>query len=189
MGKVIFHIGVGKTGTTSLQENLFNKLKNCANLGRPNHGNKLYQDFFYGITRAEDIDTNSYVELFVNFVKEKSAQQPISIISDEGLQNSRIYSYSIARLKSFFPDSEILITVRNQLTAIRSYYSHEGYRLKQVPAADEFNRRKQISFNEFLDYAIDAHDNTYLHYLKYKSLLRVIEQHFPKEKVLSILEV
>ena len=189
MSKIIFHIGVAKTGTTSLQRNLFNKLENCSNLGYPNNANELYQNFSYGIRVAEDIDVKNYIEPFADKVKEESMRCPLVIISDDGLQGrgTYVYSYPIARIKSFFPNAEIMITVRNQLTAIQSYYCYGGYRLKQVPAANEFNRKKQITFNEFLDYSIHNHGNTYLHYLKYQQLLRVIERHFSKEKIHVLL--
>ncbi|MCI5059444.1 MAG: hypothetical protein MRY79_00060 [Alphaproteobacteria bacterium] len=97
--EIYIHIGVGKTGTTTLQNNVFAQLPDVACLGRPNHLDQTYKDFMYGVRLAEDFEVKEYTQPFVQRVLESSAQKVI--ISDEALAFD-VSSHVARRLKELF---------------------------------------------------------------------------------------
>jgi hypothetical protein len=65
---VVFHVGVGESGTTSLQENLFNPLSKVACIGRPNDDPDLYRNFAYDVCKAEDYELDDFVLPFCDYL-------------------------------------------------------------------------------------------------------------------------
>ena len=65
---VVFHFGVGESGTTSLQENLFNRLSKVACIDRPNGGTDLYRNFAYGVCKAEDYQLDDFILPFRDYL-------------------------------------------------------------------------------------------------------------------------
>lgn len=182
MGKqIIIHIGVGKTGTTTLQSNVFNKLKNVSCLGRPNHLDNVYKDFIYGVRLAEDYEFQQYTQAFTERVK--NAEYNTVIISDENLAFD-VASHVARRLKILFPDAHILITIRNQETALISRYSGHEYFLKGTPVD---SRVKFISFDEFFDFHIKNHSTGYFRHVKYDDLTKSYASHFGGDRIHLLL--
>ena len=85
MSKLIIHIGVGKTGTTSLQNNLFINLPGYKCLGRPNHQRYEYRNFFKGIMTAESYELDHLAIPFCEIVNSYLESGVSVIISDECL--------------------------------------------------------------------------------------------------------
>ena len=63
------------------------------------------------------------VDVFQSF-KEQNLQKTL-IYSDEDIMTSRFPTVCSRRLYEFFPDAEILVVVRNQMTAFPSYYESD----------------------------------------------------------------
>ena len=188
MSKLIIHIGVGKTGTTSLQNNLFINLPGYKCLGRPNHQRYEYRNFFKGIMTAESYELDHLAIPFCEIVNSYLESGVSVIISDECLLSyKQPFSHVFYRLKKCFPNAEILVTLRNQLTAIPSFYYHEGFFLKSVPNADFFNRKKIISLSDFLEFYLSSDVNSYLNCLSYEKLLKSLELFFDKSNIHLLL--
>ena len=182
-GRIVFHIGPGKTGTTYLQNNIFNKLSRINNIGRPIHNTKRYRNFQDAILRDEEPFFLEKGYEFRNEVIQSRQNYPVTLVSDENLFSKTPISANIRRLKDLFPEAEIIITVRNQLTAIQSFYLSGGYFLKGVPCADDFNRKRQISFNEYFDFSAKYLGKSYWTRYKYKNVLKTLEHYFSKNSI------
>jgi len=179
---ILIHIGVGKSGTTSLQENLFNILTNINNIGRPNHYSKLYKDFVYGITKAEDYELNDYVHPFLKYINNLDKSKKF-VLSDENLL-SEVDSIVAKRLKKFFPNASILISIRNQMTAIPSYYLRHYTSLKDVPCA---NKIKYISFDDYLKFFTNNSSIGFFKKINYYKQYLVYNEFFDEEKIHILL--
>lgn len=183
MVKVLFHIGVGKTGTTSIQENIFNKHSKICCKGRPNHNNEEYNRFYFALTREEDNKKASrIIHDFISKAKEEADRNnaKIIVISDETLCGSPLDSVVANRFAEAVPDATILITIRNQFTALPSYYSGHGRILKDVPLP--YNG-SAVSFDNWFNYASDNFENSYFRPLGYYSLFKIYSQSFPSENI------
>ena len=121
MKNVFFHIGVPKSGTTFLQEVFFQNMENVDSLGRPFHVNETYLNFARAMNNAEDYQIKTLITPFVELVN--NSDNDTVIISDETICN-QITSITANRIAEAFPQSSIIITLRNQLTAIPSFYNN-----------------------------------------------------------------
>ncbi len=175
MKKVIFHVGVGKSGTTSMQENIFNKLPNVLNLGRPNDSSITYRNFYDGILHGEDYELEHLIKPFKDLVY--SSNEDVIVVSDENIQ-SDIDSITATRIANYFPDDYILITIRNQISAIMSHYSSTGRLLQFVPKPHV----RHVDFDDYLDYHLPNSDRGFFRQIQYDRLVKSYLQIFGKEK-------
>jgi Sulfotransferase family len=158
MGTVFIHIGVSKTGTTTLQQNVFERLDGILYLGKPGpHERDRIVDGFSKANSAllertlesliagriaprDDIET-----LRAAIEKLKSSNAPV-IYSNELLCENKYIAYAdiAATLRDIFGPCELLVTVRDPMTALPSAYLHEVMRFPDV----------ESSFSKWLDDAI-----------------------------------
>jgi len=114
------HIGFYKTGTTTLQKQVFPKLKTTEFYG----GNEALE-FFYDIMFTDDLYYNKdkHINYFGEFSSHKSvlfSHEALSgfihfiDITNRSLVAHRLYNIGF---------SKIIITIRNQFEAIESLYS------------------------------------------------------------------
>ena len=129
---ILIHVGMPKTGTTSLQMNLFVRHSGVQYLGKPlTVFSREIALLTRGITYDPALSSPDGLSEF-----ERSVVRPLMAQSDRPLviseeefssstPTSRISRDEIAdRLVALFPQAQILITIRRQQEAIPSLYSH-----------------------------------------------------------------
>jgi len=178
MAKNIFiHVGVGKSGTTSLQENVFCRIPDVACLGRPNHRNDACRNFSFGIRLAEDYQLDDYCLPFVSMVR--AVEQDVVVISDESIR-TEVDSLAASRLARYFPEAHIFITTRNQFSAIPSFYVSHGRFVHRSPVSQ---RSLYVSFREYMDFYLKFHCLGYFREIKYHQLACVYAEKFGRSNV------
>jgi hypothetical protein len=135
--RVVVHVGFHKTGTTTLQYQLFPTLPGVVLLTRtPHHGPAGYDEFAKGLCK---FDSGGYdpagLRAFLTMV---APEEPGTLLlSDEGISGipnlgPHLREESTDRIATLVPDARILIGIRNQATMWRSLYndyvSRGGYR-------------------------------------------------------------
>jgi Sulfotransferase family len=158
MGTAFIHIGVSKTATTTLQQNVFERLDGILYLGKPGPHERdrvvigfskensallerTLQRMVTGrICPRDDIET-----LREAIEKLKSSNAPV-IYSNELLCENKYIDFAdiAAGLRDIFGRSELVATVRDPQTALPSAYLHETMRFPNVDS----------SFSKWLDDAI-----------------------------------
>ncbi len=143
------HIGFPKSGTTTLQENLFANHPDINCLGRPNHGTGDYRAFRAAL--AGDGFSAETVSQTKSFIHSRAVANKVNVVSDETLCLEPYPSVMLERLLRACPDTHIVLTIRNQYDAIRSIYVNHGQMLKNAPAP---YRGRHVTFANFLAHAI-----------------------------------
>lgn len=143
MPKIYIHIGLHKTATTTLQRNVFTKIKNNNLLYNPFEIMPLIEDAM--ILQDFSELTNEARKIY-KFLLEKNLEKidkEAIFISNENLSQNLFkhnWPERLELLYYFFPKAEIIIFFRDELNWIRSSYLqalHSGY---------------ICTFNEFLSY-------------------------------------
>jgi hypothetical protein len=123
--KIIFHVGLQKTGSTFLQDLIFPELKNVTYIGRP------YTQENYAFNTLQYADSSLYNPLAIrnelDRIKE-IAQGETVLISDELFSGYAFYNFInrgfiAERLSELTPDAEIILFLRNQTDIIMSLYN------------------------------------------------------------------
>ena len=165
--RTFIHIGCHKAGSTFVQEELLQKLKNIKPITFFNKNEYLEKEFLY-ISQCADI----YYENNVEQVISKYYKQFEDIfISAEGLSGNGYNVFtggflieSIAkRLHNIFPEGKIIIIIRNQKDAIESYFK------------DDVKYGYLGDFQSWFNWRL----NTYqLNYFKYFQLIKTYQNIF-----------
>lgn len=145
--------------------------------GRPNNRRPEYQAFFHALTREEDEATAlATIAAFVESETRGAAGKPI-VLSDETLALAPMWSVVADRLSRIIPQAQILLTVRNQLTAIPSYYANHGRSLTDVPPP---YGGRYVAFDDWFDYAVRAGHCNYIKAIDYHALASTFLRYFPE---------
>jgi hypothetical protein len=194
VGIAVIHIGVSKTATTTLQQNVFERLDGVSFLGKPgpHDTNRTVDGFSKGhsvlLERAietmvagrscpsEDIET-----LRAAIEKLKARDAPV-VYSNEILTENKFLSFAeiAAGLNDIFGPSELLVTVRDPQTALPSAYMHEILRFP----------RSYLCFSKWLDDAIANprrinHPAESLEQYRYALMLKQFHAVFEKVTILG----
>ena len=176
MSKWTIHIGPGKTGTTFLQNVVLGRCEQIVAAGRPNNRRPEYQAFFQAVTREEDESSAlAVIKAFVEAQERTASGRPI-VLSDETLALAPMWTVVADRLGKAIPDAHVLLTIRNQLTAIPSYYANHGRSLMNVPGP---YRGRFVSVASWFDHAVRDGHNDYIKALDYRALASTFLRHFP----------
>jgi hypothetical protein len=129
------HIGVVKTGTTTLQNNVFAKLPDALNVGRP-YASETWQQAVRSLRDDDDLEFSrlGFERLAAEATAQAKRQGKALILSDETFTRPAYQGLVARRLSKAFPDARVLITIRNQADLIVSYWAAHGRALKRVPA-------------------------------------------------------
>jgi hypothetical protein len=158
VGTAFIHIGVSKTATTTLQQNVFEQLDGVLFLGKPGPHERdrtvkgfskehsaLLERTIEGMIAGhvcprEDIET---LRIVIESLKLRDT--PV-VYSNELLAENKHLSFNeiAAGLRDIFGPSELLVTVRDPQTALWSAYLHERLRFPE----------RYICFSQWLDDAI-----------------------------------
>ncbi len=122
MNKTVIHVGLHKTATTYLQENVWPEIPGYTYLSRP------YTQLNHAFNKLQYADDTLYNKDLVIHELEKIAADRL-LISDESFSGKPVYfsylnrSIIAKRLKELFPNAEIILFLRDQRDIIMSHYS------------------------------------------------------------------
>lgn len=201
--KLILHIGLPKTGTSSLQELVFPNIKTVRYLGRTDGilGSDLrdieeqFGHLFYSPSNLVDISVKTLIKLI--YEKELSLYDQTSdlplLVSSEiitshiflpifkyrfglwALEPQRVFS----RLKVFQELSEfnleIILTKRNPKQFVHSYYAQQYYIFRNI---SQLNTLKK-----YVDFGTDERKGNILGYLFNNKLEKEIQQFFKEDQI------
>jgi hypothetical protein len=178
---VIVHVGVGKTGTTSIQENILVRHPQVLCAGRPLHRTPEFEAFHFALTREEDRvralrTVGEFVEAAI--ARARGSDRRV-VISDETLSRAPLTCVVAERLRRSVPAARILLTIRNQLTIIPSYYSGHGNQLKAVPHPWH---GRSVSFDDWFAWAL-TDPQSFLKAIDYRMLFEAYAEQFGAENV------
>lgn len=185
MSKQIIHIGANKTGSTTLQRYLFSQSKDLATIGED------CRDYSYGtsdeIRKLSDsiiLDDDIYyqreeVERLFSTHIEQNKNKTI-VYSDEDISMSRLHTICAQRIYSLMPDSHILLVIRDQVTALSSWYTNHGAYLRNVPYR---YWRQPVELDEWMEHCFRFPRYSPLDGFKYFQLIELYENLFGKEKI------
>ncbi|MDC3175776.1 sulfotransferase domain-containing protein [Prochlorococcus sp. AH-716-D13] len=177
--KIFIHIGYAKTGTTFLQRQIFQKIDSYIVM---EHLDAL--DFFNPIINYDSsiYDEKLVLKEYNKFIKPKNIKNKDGlIISNERLELEGIDVGLIAnRLKNLFPNSKILITLREQFDLLQSWYLFKGYSSKYL--GKPF-KGKYMEINEFIENGIEKNSNNHIMRLQFHTLFNCYSNLFGKENI------
>ena len=127
----ILHIGGNKTASTLLQRKLFSSHNSIYYLGEDCINYNLIKQDLNNLIHEDDYEfsLNRISKYFKNINKNKK----VFVFSNEDIMGSRHPSLVAKRLKLLMPKCKVVIVVRNQITAISSWYVNHGAYLKPAP--------------------------------------------------------
>jgi len=180
MSRMVIHIGANKTASTTLQRCLFAKSKDVTYLGEDCAGYENYRETLNSLVSDDDIHFRYEAarELFRKFVLSRGGRT--FLYSNEDIMTSRVPTQCARRLHEFVPDAEIVVVIRNQLTAIPSMYANHGAYLKMVPRR---YWRRYVSFDDWMDYSTTFIKYSYLDSYFYHRILTLYARLFEKQKM------
>lgn len=184
MRRQVIHIGANKTGSTTLQRCLFAECKDLLYLGEDCNGYEKYKVSLNSLVSDDDFhfEEREAKEIFNKF--EVSQGERTFVYSNEDIMTSRVPSQCARRLNQFLPDAEILVVIRNQLTAIPSFYANHGAYLKMVPRR---YWRQYVSFDDWMGYCTQFIKYSPLDSYFYYRILSLYASLFGREKIHVLL--
>jgi hypothetical protein len=188
---VFIHVGLPKTGTSTIQRGYFSQHKDIEHIGvNKNNPPKLERNFIDAIVDVECYEWRSRkktIEEYRDIILKKDGCTVISAesFSTGTARSGKVDRYTIAkRLSGLFPDSSIILVLRNQLDIIRSAFiqsleplgvPNKGRRFSNYISRGKFNGNIQKEFenwvNELLEY--DNQITTELRYYNYHDLVEI----------------
>ena len=152
MPNVIIHLGANKTGSTTLQRYLFAKTPDLAYLGEDCLNYDEHRDILNSLVSDDDIHFNITATKLLFEHALGTTPGKTAIYSNEDIMASRVPTLCAQRLHKLLPDAKILVIIRNQLTAIPSWYVNHGAYLKLVPRR---YWKRYVSFNDWMAYCTE----------------------------------
>ncbi|MBJ7899042.1 MAG: hypothetical protein GC158_03740 [Cyanobacteria bacterium RI_101] len=176
---ILIHIGYHKTGSTLLQEQIFN---------RPEFGyispwarSKLYENII--LANPFTYDPVTIRNQFQQDVIQEKGENLVPVLSEERFSGNIVPKavfnnyYMAERLNATFPEAKILIVLRRQLDMILSIYKH---RLRSNLTVDIDSFLEQFPSTSTIEPIF------HFDYLQYHLLIGHYQNLFGKEKVLCL---
>lgn len=184
MIKTVIHIGANKTASTTLQRTLFCKHSGIHYVGEDADNYPEYCGLVNSMVSDDDMyySADQCKELF-EYELSRAAGKTF-IYSNEDVMTSKIPALCAKRIKERLPDADVLLVIRNQLTAVPSFYASHGAFLK--PAPPEYFRR-YVSFEDWMKFQIMFIKYGALASFYYKKQLSIYEELFGKERIKILL--
>jgi hypothetical protein len=123
--KTFIHVGLQKTATTFLQDEIFPRLREVFYVGRPyTQENEAFNQLQYA---DDSLYTDEPLKVELDKIL-KAARGRNLLISDELFSGYAFYNFSnrgqiARRLSQVVPDGEIILFIRNQLDLIKSLHN------------------------------------------------------------------
>lgn len=195
MKKIIIHIGLPKTATTTIQENIFYKAHKKGlihYLGRA-HAEEHYYPIEHEIINPILFFSDPKFEANKYQIKTKlesiihSINHETIIISDEFLSSTdmRLHGYNTLRtaqrLQFLFSkfNTEVVIVLRNQYDMIHSAYVQSYYLQEQFSQTD--------TFDKFLDFNLNRFPKSDFMILDYYTIISTYRKIFAPDKIHVLL--
>ena len=185
MTKHIIHLGANRTGSTSLQKNLFNKINSFYHIGLNSKLNITnLENFKKIITSRGQYNFNNSLIKKINALKNKKNR---ILVSSEDICSSPAIDLCSLRLSKLLPNADIFILIRNQFHALNSWYNFTGHLFKFGPKQVY---KKKILFNDWIKYIYEFRDYNTTPYqlspissMNYNEILNIFLKNFPNSKV------
>lgn len=183
------HIGLSRTGTSFLQQNLFEESSDFLNIGLPHRYFRNDKSFIQIIKNK-----NQFFNQIQNL--QSKTQAKCCVLSDDilaGGDRSLMEQLWVARnVSMIFPNANILITIREQMDLLKSYYKHSyGLRGLSIGIPNTIANRVGylLSFEEWLTIANMIKPKGFLSLLEYDELASIWEYFFPQKVYILPLEL
>ena len=158
--RVLLHIGASRTATTTLQQNLFERLPGIVFIGKPHphQRNRLIENFSNEdsarleravsniVLGSPDADADADIPAIRAAIDRLRQSAPLIVYSNEMLSNNQFVPFDTiaSRLSAAFGPADLMVSIRSQLTVLPSLYLHEMRR-----------RTSDIAFDAWLEQALN----------------------------------
>jgi hypothetical protein len=155
----IIHIGVVKTGTTTLQNNVFSNLPGVLNIGRP-YASERWEQAARSLRDDDDLEflRIGFERMAAEAIAEAERHGKTLVLSDETFTRPTYQGLVAHRLSKAFPQARVLITIRSQFDLIVSYWVAHGRELKRVPAPYS---GRHISFDDWFEFQLSTRNGLF----------------------------
>jgi hypothetical protein len=197
MTDTVIHVGLPKTGSTFIQENVLSASEDVFYVGRP------YTQEGQAFNMIQYCDDSIYnaerVQEELNNLRRRADGKRI-VISDEMLAGSPLYGFrnrsSIARrLQRHFPEAEIILCLRNQVDLLQSYFKQitaMGWNGRVLDRNYVHRSGSGLSFEDWREgtrwdktrRVVSHHSLISVEYFKYTRLYECYDQLFDEVSVL-----
>lgn len=184
MRRTVIHIGANKTASTTLQRQLFCRHSGLHYMGEDASGYAEYAHIVNSMVSDDDLyfPLEECTRLFARHREEEPKKT--LLYSNEDVMTSRLPAICAKRLHALLPDAEILLVIRNQYTAIPSFYANHGAFLKPAPPS---YFRRYVSLEDWVQYqTMFIKYGAFAGYM-YDKLLTVYADLFGRERVHVLL--
>jgi hypothetical protein len=184
MRRTIIHIGANKTASTTLQRSLFSKHSEIHYVGEDGEGYASYADLVNSMVEDDELHylKTECAELFRQH-REANLEKTL-VYSNEDVMTSRIPKFCAMRLQQHLPDADILLVIRNQYTAVPSFYANHGAFLKPAPPS---YFRRHVSLNDWINFETMFSKYGPLASFRYDRLASIYVELFGRERVHVLL--
>ena len=175
----IIHIGANKSASTSIQKCLFSKLSTYDYIGENSNSYDWQKNNIVSIIRDDDYfylgqGVQNNLKEYIN-----SLSKPV-IFSSEDLISCHMPSLCAKRMYELLPSSKILFVIRNQYTAIYSYYLNHGSYLRDAPNP---HYRKFVEFDQWFKYYTKIQKSGPIFSFNYNDIINIYESYFGSENI------
>ena len=184
MVEVILHVGVEKSGTTFLQRNIFSRVPTLVFIGQP-YENKDFRQSIESLKRDDKYEYNEkyLLEILKPYFGKAESSGKYLLFSDETITSPDMKTEVARRLRSLFGAARILITIRNQISSVESYYVKHGRILKKVP--DPWNGQF-VEFDDWFKYYFNNPRGFHFDRINYKKIFQIYASNFGEENIIVL---
>jgi len=186
--RIILHIGLHKTATTSLQYNVFYSLHNDGLINflgvlRDDNGKEKYNvaSRFLSPSMLDRRLTKRKLLKARHGLEKMLSPDKVNVFSDEMISSSLDFNVGnlLANLKVIFEDCDVvvLVSLRNQADMLLSRY------VEHFVSCFSGNKKKD-TFLKFVDHICNNVDSTEYIEFRYQDFLNLVSSNFEKVKVL-----
>ncbi len=188
-----FHIGLVKTGSTYLQQFIFNQFTDIYYTGyipywenkQENPINNYMNKIMYtSVMNIDFVEEKRKIEIFLKNIKQNkiliSSEFLIGHISLNFINQNNIFE----GLKKIFPNIKLILIIREQRSLLESYYGQTliGYQFSSVDKVLNYNK-KTNQFGGHKDVFSYGY-NVDIRSLNYFNMYQALEKNFGKENIL-----
>jgi len=192
------HIGMPKTATTTIQNNIFFKHSEVVYLGKrselPKIPDRETTAFYHWLSKSPSSMPQQVLSEYRETINQRRQQGKTVILSKEALTAAPIEKkkHQARRLHELFGDTRILLTTREPVSFMESFYFQQLRGYQQRPQehqhiASRFGRPPRFfGFNDWLDIAWSLSMGGILNHLKLADTLDVYANEFGRENILIV---